>query len=153
VTCPTSTIAHTARWDRPLPYLRSQNTARMTSLESDGTTASAVSSTNISRSHEVSPVSGTHKASIAGRGERSVGLQRKLNGDRRPFPGAAVDLDRPAHPVAQPGQTRAARGIGAADAVVAEREVQEGVARCSRVMWACEAWACLVVLVSASDAT
>src|SRR5437879_3931670 len=134
-----TTIAHTARWDRPLPYLRSQNTARTTSLESDGTTGSAVSSTNISRSHEVSPVSGTHKVSIAGRADRSVGLQRKLNEDRRPFPGAAVDLDRPTqglHPVAQPDQTRAARGIGAADAVVAEREVQAGVARCSRVMWA-----------------
>jgi len=44
-----------------LLYVRSQNTARMTSPESDGTTGSAVSSTNISRSHEVSPVSGTHR--------------------------------------------------------------------------------------------
>jgi hypothetical protein len=32
------------------------------------------------------------------------------------------------HPVAQADQARASRGIGAADAVVADREVQVGVA-------------------------
>ncbi|MCU1662210.1 MAG: hypothetical protein JWR58_2275 [Pseudonocardia sp.] len=60
----------------------------------------------------VGRVSGTH---------RSVGLQRKLDDDRRPFPRAADDLDRPTqglHPVAQADQTRTARGIGAAGAVV-----------------------------------
>jgi hypothetical protein len=45
-------IAHTARWDRPLPYARTQNVARTTPHASDDSTGSADSSTNISRSHD-----------------------------------------------------------------------------------------------------
>ncbi len=54
-----------------------------------------------------------------------------MNGDERAFTGTAAEVKRPAqslHPVAQANQTRAAGGIGAAGAVVVNRQVQEGVA-------------------------
>ena len=46
---------------RPLPYDHSPSRRRARRTPSDGTTASADCSTSISRSHDVSRVSGTHK--------------------------------------------------------------------------------------------
>jgi hypothetical protein len=68
---------------------------------------------------------------LSERVDRSVELQWKLDDDRRPLPGPAGDPDRPAKgldPVAQADQAGAGRRIGATSAVVADREVQEGVA-------------------------
>jgi hypothetical protein len=58
-------------------------------------------------------------------------VEGEFDEDGGPFPRGARDLDRSAqglHPVAEPDQTRASRGIGASGAVVADREVQQGVA-------------------------
>jgi hypothetical protein len=54
--------ARTEHWHRPLPCARSPIIARPTPVPSAGTTGSAASSTSTSTSHEVSRVSGTHKA-------------------------------------------------------------------------------------------
>jgi hypothetical protein len=67
---------------------------------------------------------------IAGRVERQSGCSGSSTTIAVPAPGA-VDFDRSAqglHPVAQADQTRTSRGIGAADAVVADRQVQQDVA-------------------------
>jgi len=47
-------------WSSPCPYARSQNNGQMTRLASADSTGSLAFSTNISRSHEVSRVWGTH---------------------------------------------------------------------------------------------
>ncbi len=68
--------------------------------------------------------------------------QRELDENQRSFARGAADLERPAHgfyPVTEADQAGAAGRIGAARAVVADRQVQAG--------------ACLVALVSASEQT
>src|SRR5260370_29292097 len=60
-------------------------------------------------------------------GSTSVQPQRELDENQRPFARRAADLDRPAEglrPVAEADQARAAGGIDAAHAVVANREVE-----------------------------
>jgi hypothetical protein len=57
-----TTTARTAPWPKPLPYAHSQNNGQMTRLASADSTGSRASSTNISRSHEVSRVWGTHRS-------------------------------------------------------------------------------------------
>jgi hypothetical protein len=54
-------IARTAHWHSPLRYVPFQSAAIPTPATSTDTTDSAVFSTNISRSHDVSRVSGTYK--------------------------------------------------------------------------------------------
>ena len=59
-----------------------------------------------------------------------IGPHGKLDQDERPFIGGAADVDRPTeglHAVAEADQTGAFRGIGAADAVVTNREVEDAV--------------------------
>jgi hypothetical protein len=57
-----TTTARTAPWPKPLPYAHSQNNGQMTRLASADSTGSRASSTNISRSHGVSRVWGTHRS-------------------------------------------------------------------------------------------
>ena len=81
--------------------------------------------------------------------------QRELDEDQRPFAGRAADLERSAQglgPVAEADQARAAGRIGAARAVVADRQVQAAVSL-SAATRITEARACLVALVSASETT
>jgi len=56
----TTITVHTTPWDRPLRYGRSPTMHRPTSARSNDTTASAASSSNTSRWHDVDRVSGTH---------------------------------------------------------------------------------------------
>jgi hypothetical protein len=57
----TTTIDHTGRSARPLPYDHSPSAPRARRTPSDGATGSADCFTSISRSHDVCSVSGTHR--------------------------------------------------------------------------------------------
>ena len=62
-------------------------------------------------------------------------LEWQLRGDVRPIADTAADVDGPAlglHAVGEADQARAARRVGPADAVVADRQQQPAVARCER---------------------
>jgi hypothetical protein len=66
-----------------------------------------------------------------------------------------VELDRAAQgldAVGEAGQAGSARGIGPADAVVADRQ-QQAPSRAASEISTCEACACFIALASASDAT
>src|SRR5207249_678331 len=68
-------------------------------------------------------------------GIRRLTLERKLRSDLRPLAGGAANADRAAQSfdaVGEAEQTRAARWIGSAAAVVADRHQQVPVARCER---------------------
>jgi hypothetical protein len=87
-------LAGWAPWPKPLPYAHSQNNGQMTRLASADSTGSRASSTNISGSHEVSRVWGTH-------GAGKVRLRRRSPASTVPTgppPGvpAGPDLSRPA---------------------------------------------------------
>jgi hypothetical protein len=67
---PSPNSARTACWHKPLRYARSQNTARPTPPASDDSTGLAVYSTNISRSHDVSPSFGHPQPQVEHSGQR-----------------------------------------------------------------------------------
>src|SRR2546430_5237057 len=79
------------------------------------------------------PASRNQRTPVSSRGRRlptSVEPQRELDEDQRPFAGRAADLQRSAQglgPVAQADQAGSAGRIGAARAVVADRQMQATV--------------------------
>ncbi|HEY0403016.1 MAG TPA: hypothetical protein VGD09_13440 [Blastococcus sp.] len=63
---------------------------------------------------------------------RLPALDREVDQQRSALPGRAAERDRSAHgldPVDEPDQPRPLSGVGAADAVLADRDVQAAVPR------------------------
>jgi hypothetical protein len=66
---------------------------------------------------------------------RRFDLERKRDDEQRPGAGRALDPDRPAEgldAIVQADESRAVAGIRSADAVVADRQQQDAVARRER---------------------
>jgi hypothetical protein len=66
---------------------------------------------------------------------RRLDLERKSDDEQRPDAGRALDTDRPAEgldAIMQADESRALAGIRSADAVVADRQQQDAVARRER---------------------